>query len=68
MNSAYLSLGKVLVDAELQLPGFPIVSNVTGAPAETLPEFAALCRSGDQHGALERLHGMDARTRLRSVH
>ncbi len=39
MNSAYLSLGEALVEAELQLPKFPVLSNVTGAPAETLPEI-----------------------------
>ncbi|MGZ4984646.1 MAG: ACP S-malonyltransferase [Chthoniobacterales bacterium] len=39
MNSAYLSLGEALVEAELQLPRFPVLSNVTGAPAETLPEI-----------------------------
>ncbi|MDQ6938927.1 MAG: ACP S-malonyltransferase [Verrucomicrobiota bacterium] len=39
MNSAYLSLGDALMDAELQMPRFPVVSNVTGTPAETLPEI-----------------------------
>ena len=39
MNSAYLSLGEDLLAAELQLPRFPVVSNVTGALAETMPEI-----------------------------
>ena len=39
MNSAYVSLGEALLEAELQLPRFPVLSNVTGAPAETLPEI-----------------------------
>ncbi len=37
MNSAYLSLEAPLLNAQLQLPRFPVVSNVTGAPATTLP-------------------------------
>jgi [acyl-carrier-protein] S-malonyltransferase len=36
MNSAYLELGEALVDAELQMPAFPVVSNVTGAVADSL--------------------------------
>jgi [acyl-carrier-protein] S-malonyltransferase len=39
MNSAYLSLGEALIDAELRMPRFPVLSNVTGAPADTLPEI-----------------------------
>jgi [acyl-carrier-protein] S-malonyltransferase len=39
MNSAYLSLGEALIDAELRMPRFPVLSNVTGAPAEGLPEI-----------------------------
>ena len=39
MNSAYLALGDALVDAVFQAPAFPVVSNVTGAAAETLPEI-----------------------------
>ena len=39
MNSAYLQLGEQLVEAQLQLPRFPVVSNVTGLPADTLPEI-----------------------------
>ena len=38
MNSAYLALGEALVNATFQAPAFPVVSNVTGAAAETLPE------------------------------
>lgn len=39
MNSAYLQLGESLLEAELQMPRFSVVSNVTGAPAATLPEI-----------------------------
>ena len=39
MNSAYLEMGEALLEAELQLPRFPVVSNVTGAAVETLPEI-----------------------------
>src|SRR5947208_10868012 len=31
MNSAFVQMGDALIDAELQVPRFPIVSNVTGA-------------------------------------
>jgi [acyl-carrier-protein] S-malonyltransferase len=39
MNSAFLQLGEALLEAQLQLPRFPVVSNVDGVPAETLPEI-----------------------------
>jgi [acyl-carrier-protein] S-malonyltransferase len=39
MNSAYLQLGEALVDAVLQMPSFPVVSNVTGAVADSLPDI-----------------------------
>ena len=39
MNSAYLALGEALLQAEFQAPAFPVVSNVTGASADTLPEI-----------------------------
>jgi [acyl-carrier-protein] S-malonyltransferase len=39
MNSAYLQLGEALVDANLQMPAFPVVSNVTGVVADSLPEI-----------------------------
>jgi [acyl-carrier-protein] S-malonyltransferase len=41
MNSAYQQLGQPLLDATLQAPRFPVMSNVTGAPVETLPEIRA---------------------------
>src|SRR4051794_1113224 len=41
MNSAYEELGQPLLDATLQAPRFPEMSNVTGAPVETLPEIRA---------------------------
>ncbi len=39
MNSAYEQLGEPLLDAELRAPRFPVISNVTGGPVETLPEI-----------------------------
>lgn len=39
MNSAYEQLGASLLDANLQLPRFAVLSNVTGEPAGTLPEI-----------------------------
>ncbi|MEP6810267.1 MAG: ACP S-malonyltransferase [Chthoniobacterales bacterium] len=39
MNSAYLAMGDALLEAKLQTPRFPVVSNVTGAVVETLPEI-----------------------------
>src|SRR3954469_5945979 len=39
MNSAYEQLGQPLLDAEVRRPRFPVMSNVTGAVVETLPEI-----------------------------
>ena len=39
MDSAFVRLGAELLQAELHLPRFPVVSNVTGQPAESLPEI-----------------------------
>ncbi len=39
MDSAYQQMGDALPLAEFQLPRFPVVSNVTGAAVETLPEI-----------------------------
>jgi len=39
MDSAYVQLGAELLQAELQLPRFPVLSNVTGQPADSLPEI-----------------------------
>src|SRR5438477_943016 len=39
MQSAYEKLGPVLLDVQMQLPQFPIVSNVTGREVTTLPEI-----------------------------
>src|SRR5436309_179125 len=39
MESAYSKLGDALVDVEMQLPQFPVISNVTGEEADTLPEI-----------------------------
>jgi [acyl-carrier-protein] S-malonyltransferase len=41
MNSAYEQLGQPLLDAALQVPRFPVMSNVTGGAVETLPEIRA---------------------------
>ncbi len=39
MNSAYEQLAQPLLDATLQAPQFPVMSNVTGGAVETLPEI-----------------------------
>jgi [acyl-carrier-protein] S-malonyltransferase len=39
MNSAYLALGNHLLEATLQMPSFPVVSNVTGIVVESLPDI-----------------------------
>lgn len=39
MTSAARQLGAALAEAEFQLPKFPVISNATGASAETLPEI-----------------------------
>jgi [acyl-carrier-protein] S-malonyltransferase len=44
MNSAYEQLGEPLLNANLQLPRFAVLSNVTGEPAGTLPEIRSALR------------------------
>jgi [acyl-carrier-protein] S-malonyltransferase len=44
MNSAYEQLDEPLLDADLQLPRFTVLSNVTGEPAGTLPEIRSALR------------------------
>jgi [acyl-carrier-protein] S-malonyltransferase len=44
MNSAYEELGAPILDANLQLPRFTVLSNVTGEAAETLPEIRSALR------------------------
>src|SRR5712691_6852117 len=39
MESAYERLGRALLEVEMQLPKFPVISNVTGEEAKTLPEI-----------------------------
>ncbi|MFL6584409.1 MAG: ACP S-malonyltransferase [Chthoniobacterales bacterium] len=39
MNSAYVQLGETLLNTEMQLPQFPVVSNVTGAVVDNLPDI-----------------------------
>ena len=39
MNSAYQQIEKPLLEAELRLPRFPVMSNVTGDVVDTLPEI-----------------------------
>ncbi len=39
MQSVYEKLGPVLLDVQMQLPQFPIVSNVTGEEVKTLPQI-----------------------------
>src|SRR6267378_2226510 len=39
MESAYRKLGGVLLEVEMQIPQFPVISNVTGEEVGTLPEI-----------------------------
>jgi [acyl-carrier-protein] S-malonyltransferase len=39
MESAYEGLGLELLNAQMQLPRFPVISNVTGEQVKTLPEI-----------------------------
>ncbi|HWY41224.1 MAG TPA: ACP S-malonyltransferase [Chthoniobacterales bacterium] len=39
METAYQKLGAALLDVQMQLPRFPVVSNVTGREVKTLPEI-----------------------------
>src|SRR6266566_10032294 len=39
MESAYEKLGAALLDVQMQVPQFPMISNVTGREVETLPEI-----------------------------
>jgi len=44
MNSAYDQLSEPLLEANLQLPRFAVLSNVTGEAAATLPEIRSVLR------------------------
>ncbi|MEY2556661.1 MAG: [acyl-carrier-protein] S-malonyltransferase [Verrucomicrobiota bacterium] len=44
MNSAYEQLEEPLLNANLQVPRFTVLSNVTGEPAGTLPEIRSALR------------------------
>jgi [acyl-carrier-protein] S-malonyltransferase len=39
MESAYQKLGSELINVEMQIPRFPVISNVTGEEVKTLPEI-----------------------------
>ena len=39
MESAFQKFGHVLIDVPMQLPKFPVISNVTGEEVQTLPEI-----------------------------
>jgi [acyl-carrier-protein] S-malonyltransferase len=39
MESAYQKLGSALLDVQMQLPRFPVLSNVTGEESKTLPDI-----------------------------
>src|SRR5690348_95208 len=39
MESAYQKLGSALIAVQMQMPRFPVVSNVTGREVKTLPEI-----------------------------
>ena len=44
MNSAYEQLEEPLLEAEMRVPGFAVISNVTGQAVETLPEIRSTLR------------------------
>src|SRR5204863_7500232 len=71
MNSAYQQLGEPLLEAELQLPRFAIISNVTGETAATLLEIRTALReqitsTGRWTDCMERLvtRGCDLSTEI----
>src|ERR1051325_5915622 len=39
MDSAYQKFGSALVDVQMQVPRFPVISNVTGDEVKTLPDI-----------------------------
>ncbi len=39
MESAYVQVGEALIEVTLQKPGFPVISNVTGAEVESVDEI-----------------------------
>jgi len=39
MQSAYEKLGAALLEVQMQIPQFPVISNVTGREVQTLPEI-----------------------------
>lgn len=39
MESAYEKLGAALIEVQMQIPQFPVISNVTGREVQTLPEI-----------------------------
>src|ERR1051325_851857 len=39
MESAYQKLGSALIEVQMQIPQFPVISNVTGDEVKTLPEI-----------------------------
>src|SRR5205085_771482 len=39
METAYTKLGEALLEVQMQLPRFPVVSNVSGREVQTLPEI-----------------------------
>ncbi len=44
MNSAYVQLGAELLEAQIEMPRFTVMSNVTGTSASTLPEIRMTLR------------------------
>jgi [acyl-carrier-protein] S-malonyltransferase len=39
MESAYIKFGEALAEVEMQVPPFPVISNVTGEEVKTLPDI-----------------------------
>ena len=69
MNSAYEQLRRAVARRCAAAPRFPVMSNVTGAAVETLPEIRTrVAGPGHEHGSLDGLHGEPAGSRLRFLH
>src|SRR5438874_11867956 len=63
MESAYRKLGDALLDIEMQIPQFSIISNVTGEEVDTLPEI----RQTLQHQVTGTVRWLDCVERLAEI-
>ncbi len=69
MEKAYQKFGSALLDVQMQLPQFLVISNVTGEEVKTLPEIHRTLQDQiTRTCSLDRLHGAPRSTRLRFFH